>query len=76
MTGTQVRLPNRPIVTPAILDPILADLRQAKDSVEKALVALRDESPDRWKRQVDLAGRHCARAIMTLELLVSALYTE
>jgi predicted negative regulator of RcsB-dependent stress response len=60
----------------AILDPILADLQHALDSVDNAFDALRDEAPDRWQHQVDLAERHCARAITTLESIVSTLYAE
>jgi hypothetical protein len=60
----------------AILDSISADLEHALDSVTKAFVALRDEAPDRWKHQVDLAERHCARAIMIFEAFVSALYGQ
>jgi hypothetical protein len=60
----------------AILDPVLADLRHALDSMDNALEALREEAPDRWQHQVDLAERHCEQAITTLESIVSTLYTE
>jgi hypothetical protein len=60
----------------AILDPILADLQQALDSVDNAFVALRDEAPDRWQHQVDLAERYCERATAALELIVSTLYAD
>jgi len=60
----------------AILDPILADLQHALDSVDEAFVALGDEAPDRWQHQVDLAERHCERAITTSESIVSTLYAE
>jgi hypothetical protein len=60
----------------AILDPILADLRHALDSVDNAFEALREEAPDRWQHQVDLAERHCERAITTLESIVSTLHAE
>jgi hypothetical protein len=60
----------------ANLDSILADLREAMESVDNALVALSDEAPDRWKHQVDLAERQCAQAVVTLERIVSMLYAE
>jgi hypothetical protein len=60
----------------AILEPALADLRHALDSVDNAFEALREEAPDRWQHQVDLAERHCERAITTLESIVSTLHAE